>query len=136
MILLRHGIKKIRIKGPHESGFIVYSKISTLEIGLKKLLIRMPDSSGTPCGRKPYPKRKSLGLKKYPDTCRWGLNHLPWNLFDCALTFVSGHVAVYLDRFAGRRWVNPVLTVPDCGFTLSYVFARVAWGPVCRTFFH
>ena len=48
-ILLSHRIKQtIRIYRPHDSGFIAYSKISTLE--LKKLRIRMSNSPDK-CGR-------------------------------------------------------------------------------------
>ena len=44
---LRHRIKNIRIYHPRDSGFIAYSKISTLESGFKKLQIRMADSPDT-----------------------------------------------------------------------------------------
>ena len=61
-ILLRRRIKNIRILHPHDSGFIAYSKISTLESGFKKLRTRIADSPDT-CGRKLYPERKSCGFK-------------------------------------------------------------------------
>ena len=61
-IFSRHGIKKISGFSANDSGFIAYSKISTLESGLKKLRIRMPDSPDA-CGRKPYPERISCGFK-------------------------------------------------------------------------
>ena len=44
---LRHRMKNIRIYHPRDSGFIAYSKISTLESGFKKLQIRMADSPDT-----------------------------------------------------------------------------------------
>ena len=44
---LRHRIKNIRIYHPRDSGFIAYSKISTLKSGFKKLQIRMADSTDT-----------------------------------------------------------------------------------------
>ena len=56
----------IRIDRPHDSKFFVYSKLSTLESGFKKLRIRMPDSPDT-CGRKSNPQRK-IADSKYPDT--------------------------------------------------------------------
>ena len=40
----------------------MYSKISSLESGFKKLRTRMPDSPDTR-GRKPNPQRKSCGFK-------------------------------------------------------------------------
>ena len=52
----------LECKGPLESGFIAYLKISTPESRFKKLWIRMPDSPDT-CGRKSYPERKSWGFK-------------------------------------------------------------------------
>ena len=54
--------KNIRILHPHDSGFIAYSKISTLESGFKKLRTRIADSQDT-CGQKLYPERKSCGFK-------------------------------------------------------------------------
>ena len=44
-------------------GFIAYSKISTLESGIRKFRFRMPDSPDT-CARKQNPQRKSGGFKK------------------------------------------------------------------------
>ena len=44
-------------------GFIAYSKISTLDSGLRKLWFRMPDSPDT-CARKQNPQRKRCGFKK------------------------------------------------------------------------
>ena len=45
---LRHRMKNIRIyHSARDSGFIAYSKISTLESGFKKLQIRMADSPDT-----------------------------------------------------------------------------------------
>ena len=44
---LRHRMKNVRIYHPRDSGFIAYSKISTLESGFKKLQIRMADSPDT-----------------------------------------------------------------------------------------
>ena len=44
-------------------GFIAYSKISTLESGLRKLWFRMLDSPDK-CARKLNPQRNSCGLKK------------------------------------------------------------------------
>ena len=62
-VLLRHRFKKnVRIQRPHDSGFIAYSKNSTLESGFKELRSCKPDSPDT-CGRKPYLGRKSWGFK-------------------------------------------------------------------------
>ena len=49
-----------QIERPHDSGFITYLKISSLESGFRKLRIRMADSPNT-CGRNP--QRKSCGFK-------------------------------------------------------------------------
>ena len=51
-----------QIERPHDSGFITYLKISSLESGFRKLRIRRPDLPDT-CGRKPDPQRKSCGFK-------------------------------------------------------------------------
>ena len=68
-IFSRHGIKKISGFSANDSGFIAYSKISTLESGFKKLRIRMSDSPDA-CGRKPYQERiTELRIQKYLDTC-------------------------------------------------------------------
>ena len=47
---------------PHDSGFITYLKISSLESGFRKLRIRLPDLPNT-YERKPDPQRKSCGFK-------------------------------------------------------------------------
>ena len=52
----------IQTDRPHDSGFITYSKISSLESGFRKLRIRMPDSPDT-CERKPDPQRNRCGFK-------------------------------------------------------------------------
>ena len=56
------GVENIQIRRPHVIGFVADLSFSSLESGLKKY----PDSlSNSPnaCGRKPYPERKSCGLK-------------------------------------------------------------------------
>ena len=54
----------IQTDRPHDSGFITYSKISSLESGFRKLRIRLlPDSPDT-CERKPDPQRKRFGFKR------------------------------------------------------------------------
>ena len=45
---------------------MAYSKISTLESGLKKLSIRIPGSPDT-CGPEVVSGRKKLRIQKYPD---------------------------------------------------------------------
>ena len=52
----------IQTDRPHDSGFITYLKISSLESGFRKLRIRLPDLPNT-CERKPDPQRKSCGFK-------------------------------------------------------------------------
>ena len=56
------GLIWLRIKRLHDSGFLVYSKMSTLESVFKRLQIRMPDTPDT-CGRKPYPEGKNCGFR-------------------------------------------------------------------------
>ena len=53
----------IQTERPHDSGFITYSKISSLESGFRKLRIRLLQDSPDTCGRKPDPQRKSCGFK-------------------------------------------------------------------------
>ena len=69
-ILLRHRIKISTLIVHTISDFTAYSKISTLERGLKKLRIRMPDSPDT-CGRKPYPERNSCRFKNIRIRVDW-----------------------------------------------------------------
>ena len=53
----------IQTERPHDSWFITYLKISSLESGFRKLRIRLlPDSLDT-CERKPDAQRKSCGFK-------------------------------------------------------------------------
>ena len=52
-----------QIERPHDSGFITYLKISSLESGFRKLRIRLLLDSPDTCGRKPDPQRKSCGFK-------------------------------------------------------------------------
>ena len=72
-ILLLHRIKKhIRIYHPQDSGFIAYSKISTLHSGLNKMQIhRMLEWTEAESGK------KKLRIEKYVmETCRRGLNQV------------------------------------------------------------
>ena len=57
-----HGLGDVQIERPHDSKFITYLKISSLESGCRKLRIRMPDSPDTR-GRKPDLQRQSCGFK-------------------------------------------------------------------------
>ena len=52
----------IQTDRPHDSGFITYFKILSVESGFRKLRIRLPDLPNT-CERKPDPQRKSCGFK-------------------------------------------------------------------------
>ena len=54
----------------YDSGFIAYSKISTLKSGFKKLRIRVPDSPDV--WTKALSEKKKLRTQKYPDTCGQG----------------------------------------------------------------
>ena len=61
-MLLRQWKKICPDLAPHDFGFIAYSKVSTLESGLKKMWTRLLDSPDT-CGRRPNPQRQGGGIQ-------------------------------------------------------------------------
>ena len=54
---------RIQTDRPHDSGFITYLKIFSLESGFRKKRIRLLLDSPDTRGRKPDPQRKSCGFK-------------------------------------------------------------------------
>ena len=82
--------------------------MSTLERGLKKLRIRLPDTPDR-CGRSPYPQTEKVADSlKYPDTCGRGIRRPRTNRL-CSFLLPFGIIMGYNRSF--RKWTLEIIKI-------------------------
>ena len=98
--------------------------MSTLESGFKKLRIRPPDSPDT-VWTEVVSGKKKLRIKKYRDTCGWGLNQSNSHNLSFEILFSAGRTRRHSTRIGNLRLCNSLPPCPmydwllDCKFVGS-----------------